>query len=137
VNGATQTVPISIALVAGALVALNSCSVPLLPAFLSYYLGVERAVAARRLQAARDGYRLAWRAGAPHERLLGSIAHSAVDLLTSPELRRVRECSGEGCGWLFLDGSKAHRRRWCSMAISGNRAKARRHWERGRAAAGR
>lgn len=37
-----QTVPLSVALVAGALVALNPCSVPLLPAFLSYYLGVER-----------------------------------------------------------------------------------------------
>jgi cytochrome c biogenesis protein CcdA len=35
VSGTTQTVPISVALVAGALVALNPCSVPLLPAFLS------------------------------------------------------------------------------------------------------
>jgi len=35
-------VPLSVALIAGALVALNPCSVPLLPAFLSYYLGVER-----------------------------------------------------------------------------------------------
>ncbi len=34
--------PLSVALIAGALVALNPCSVPLLPAFLSYYLGVER-----------------------------------------------------------------------------------------------
>jgi cytochrome c biogenesis protein CcdA len=35
-------VPLSVALVAGALVALNPCSVPLLPAFFSYYLGAER-----------------------------------------------------------------------------------------------
>src|SRR5207248_11734920 len=42
VTGSTQTVPISVALVAGALVALNPCSLPLLPPFLSYYLGVER-----------------------------------------------------------------------------------------------
>ena len=39
-SGSTETVPISVALVAGALVALNPCSVSLLPAFLSYYLGV-------------------------------------------------------------------------------------------------
>jgi cytochrome c biogenesis protein CcdA len=42
VSSSAQTVPLSVALVAGALVALNPCSVPLLPAFLSYYLGVER-----------------------------------------------------------------------------------------------
>jgi cytochrome c biogenesis protein CcdA len=35
VSGTTQTVSISVALVSGALVALNPCSVPLLPAFLS------------------------------------------------------------------------------------------------------
>jgi cytochrome c-type biogenesis protein len=51
VSGSTQTVPISVALVAGALVALNPCSVPLLPAFLSYYLGVSR----DRLPRARSG----------------------------------------------------------------------------------
>jgi len=39
VSSSAQTVPLSVALVAGALVALNPCSVPLLPAFLSYYLG--------------------------------------------------------------------------------------------------
>jgi len=51
VSGSTQTVPISVALVAGALVALNPCSVPLLPAFLSYYLGVQT----DRLPRARSG----------------------------------------------------------------------------------
>ncbi len=47
----TQTVPLSVALVAGALVALNPCSMPLLPAFLSYYLGVD----SERLPRARTG----------------------------------------------------------------------------------
>src|SRR5262249_8698970 len=51
VSGSTQTVPISVAMVAGALVALNPCSVPLLPAFLSYYLGVS----GDRLPRARSG----------------------------------------------------------------------------------
>ncbi len=37
-SGSTQTLPLSVALVAGALVALNPCSLPLLPPFLSYYL---------------------------------------------------------------------------------------------------
>ena len=43
--------PLSVALVAGALVALNPCSVPLLPAFLSYYLGAEHG----RFPRARSG----------------------------------------------------------------------------------
>jgi len=37
-SNSAQTVPLSVALVAGALVALNPCSLPLLPPFLSYYL---------------------------------------------------------------------------------------------------
>jgi cytochrome c-type biogenesis protein len=51
VTDSAPTVPLSVALVAGALVALNPCSVPLLPAFLSYYLGVDR----DRLPPARTG----------------------------------------------------------------------------------
>jgi cytochrome c biogenesis protein CcdA len=53
VSGTTQSMPISVALVAGALVALNPCSFPLLPAFLSYYLCVD----AERLPRARSGLR--------------------------------------------------------------------------------
>jgi predicted RNA-binding Zn ribbon-like protein len=79
----------------------------------------------------RNGeYALAWNASTVADRLLGEIARSAADLLTSARLDSVRECAGEGCGWLFLDTSKAHRRRWCSMDICGNRAKARRHRQR-------
>ncbi len=33
-------------------------------------------------------------------------------------------CASDACGWVFLDPS--HRRRWCTMAVCGNRAKARR-----------
>jgi predicted RNA-binding Zn ribbon-like protein len=93
--------------------------------------------ATRELVAIRDGYRLSWSSNSVHDRLLGAVAHSACDLLTSLALARVRECVGDGCGWLFLDTSKAHRRRWCSMAICGNRAKAQRHRQRGRVASNR
>ena len=40
-TGLTPTVPISIALVAGGLAVVNPCGFPLLPAFLSYYLGAQ------------------------------------------------------------------------------------------------
>jgi predicted RNA-binding Zn ribbon-like protein len=55
---------------------------------------------------------------------LDAAAWSAGELLTSPDLRRVRACAGTGCGWLFLDPTG--RRRWCVMAMCGNREKARR-----------
>ena len=53
---------------------------------------------------------------------------SAAELLMAPELARVREC--ESCSWLFLDTSRNHTRRWCSMEDCGNVAKARRHYAR-------
>jgi predicted RNA-binding Zn ribbon-like protein len=64
------------------------------------------------------------------ERMLWPVARSAADLLTSEELGRVGECQGDGCGWLFLDLSRNHSRRWCDMGDCGNRAKARRHYHR-------
>jgi predicted RNA-binding Zn ribbon-like protein len=66
--------------------------------------------------------------------MLSPVMRDALDLLTSEELRRVRECPGDGCGWLFLDASRNRSRRWCAMEDCGNRAKARRHYQRTRAA---
>ena len=61
--------------------------------------------------------------------LLWPLARSAADLLTSSELlARVGQCADDrGCGWLFLDWSKNHSRRWCDINDCGNRAKQRRH----------
>lgn len=64
---------------------------------------------------------------------LWPIARSAAELLTSPDLARVRECDGSHCTWLFLDCSRGRSRRWCSMQSCGNRAKARRHYQRRKA----
>ncbi len=58
---------------------------------------------------------------------LGPIARSAADLLTSPHLlEQVRLCEGDTCGWLFVDSTKNHSRRWCVMSDCGNVAKVRR-----------
>jgi predicted RNA-binding Zn ribbon-like protein len=67
------------------------------------------------------------------DRMLWSITRSAADLLTSKEVKRVSKCSSKDCGWLFLDMSRNRTRRWCDMKDCGNRAKARRHYERTRA----
>ena len=62
------------------------------------------------------------------DQVLHAVALAAEALLTSPLALTVAACPGVGCGWLFTD--PRHRRRWCTMAVCGNRAKARRHAER-------
>ena len=58
-------------------------------------------------------------------------ALSAVDLMTSDYYQRVGQCADEdGCGWLFVDTSKNHSRRWCDINDCGNRARQRRYQKR-------
>ncbi len=45
---------------------------------------------------------------------------------------RLRPCANGECQLFLLDRSRANRARWCSMAVCGNREKARRHYERTR-----
>lgn len=59
---------------------------------------------------------------------LDPIIKSAADLLVSSELKRVKQCADDACGWLFMDKSCNNSRRWCSMKDCGNRAKAHRHY---------
>lgn len=62
--------------------------------------------------------------------MLWPIVQSAVDLLLSEDLSRVKLCEGEPCGVLFCDVSRNKSRRWCSMEDCGNRAKAQRHYNK-------
>jgi predicted RNA-binding Zn ribbon-like protein len=63
--------------------------------------------------------------------MLWPVAISAAELLGSADLRRVGQCADDrGCGWLFFDTSRNRSRRWCDMKDCGNRAKARRHYQR-------
>jgi predicted RNA-binding Zn ribbon-like protein len=59
--------------------------------------------------------------------LLQPIAEAAADLVCQQDFRLIRSCKGSACTLVFLDRTKAHTRRWCSMAICGNRAKAAAH----------
>jgi predicted RNA-binding Zn ribbon-like protein len=69
---------------------------------------------------------LDWQAGG----LVATLALAAARLLEREDLSRLRECSDDDCGWLFLDRSKNGSRRWCSSADCGNRARAKRHYQR-------
>jgi predicted RNA-binding Zn ribbon-like protein len=65
------------------------------------------------------------------DQMLWWILHSTTDLLTSEDIKRVGVCADDrGCGWLFYDTSRNRTRQWCSMRGCGNRAKAKRHYER-------
>jgi len=59
------------------------------------------------------------------------VLRSTTNLLTSEDIQRVGVCADDrGCGWLFYDTSRNRTRQWCSMRGCGNRAKARRHYEK-------
>jgi predicted RNA-binding Zn ribbon-like protein len=73
-------------------------------------------------------------AGRTIDRPLWAIVRSAADLLVSDDRTQLRECSADDCHWLFLDTTRNRSRQWCSMTSCGNRAKARRHYARGRSA---
>ncbi len=90
------------------------------------------AVAHRRLTRVNGAYRWEWEPEGRDslDRVLWPIATAAVELLTSDELKRLRWCEAPDCQWLFLDHSRNRSRRWCDMTSCGNRAKARRHYER-------
>ena len=56
------------------------------------------------------------------------LALATGSLLAGAGREHVRVC--RRCSWMFLDPSPTKRRRWCSMATCGNRAKAERHYRR-------
>ena len=93
---------------------------------------VQRAGAAVE-RAGLVGRELAWD-GHELERPLWPLAVSALDLLRHGPLDRLKAC--EDCPWLFLDISRNHSRRWCSMEDCGTRVKMRRYRAR-QATAGR
>jgi predicted RNA-binding Zn ribbon-like protein len=76
---------------------------------------------------------LAWR---PQRRwdspqsLLVPLARSLADLVCTEDFTHVKACEGPACTLLFVDRTRGHVRRWCSMAICGNRAKQSAHRQR-------
>jgi predicted RNA-binding Zn ribbon-like protein len=66
------------------------------------------------------------------DELLHPVAEEVADLICSVDFRLIRACEGAICSLLFLDRTKGHGRRWCSMAACGNRAKAAAHRARNR-----
>jgi len=73
-----------------------------------------------------------WTLRVPPDLKLAVRAVLAWDALVRQSPGRLRPCSNDQCRLFLIDHSTANRARWCSMAVCGNRMKARRHYQRTR-----
>ena len=55
--------------------------------------------------------------------LLAALARSGAEIIAEGARARLRHCANPNCGLFFYDNSRTRRRRWCSMAVCGNRSK--------------
>jgi len=78
-----------------------------------------------------DG-QVTWSLSVDPDRELAIRAVLAWDALARQSPGRLRPCANDECRLFLIDHSKANAARWCSMAVCGNRMKARRHYQRAR-----
>ncbi|WP_440090166.1 CGNR zinc finger domain-containing protein [Pseudomonas fragariae (ex Marin et al. 2024)] len=57
------------------------------------------------------------------DRVVAEIAFAAAQLLAEGDSSLLRKCESHECSLMFYDRTKSHKRRWCSMALCGNRHK--------------
>ena len=81
----------------------------------------------------RDGA-VRWELRGPAEERLAARALLAWVAIGERSPGRLRPCANPECRRFLLDRSNANTARWCSMALCGNRFKARRHYQRTRVA---
>ncbi|HUN31022.1 MAG TPA: CGNR zinc finger domain-containing protein [Trebonia sp.] len=93
-----------------------------------------RWVDAVRYEPAFDGDGLTWTLSLPDGRSAAARAVLAWDVLRATSPGRLRPCANPDCRLFLIDHSKSNSARWCSMAVCGNRMKARRHYQRARQA---
>lgn len=79
---------------------------------------------------------VSWELNAPAERRLAVEALLAWSTVQASMPGRLRPCANPECRLFLIDRSKSNKARWCSMAVCGNRMKARRYHQRHRSGAG-
>lgn len=62
--------------------------------------------------------------------LLLPVGEALAQFVCTEDFSNVKACEGSVCTLLFADHTRGHRRRWCSMAMCGNRAKQAAHRHR-------
>jgi predicted RNA-binding Zn ribbon-like protein len=73
---------------------------------------------------------VSWTLNARPGQVLSARVVLAWDSLRASSPGRLRPCANPECALFLIDRSKANTARWCSMAVCGNRMKARRHYQR-------
>lgn len=68
------------------------------------------------------------------EAMLLPVGEALGRFVCTEDFSNVKACEGPSCTLLFADHTRGHRRRWCSMALCGNRAKQAAHRNRVRQA---
>jgi len=96
--------------------------------FINQKLGL--AMSHLRITRGAEKYEWTWEPPEMLDAPLWPVVHDAGEVLASRSLERLRECASDACGWFFLDLTKNHSRRWCTMSGCGNRAKGRRFRDR-------
>lgn len=101
------------------------------PALRAVNDALARSPGALRLVSRKQGYRVAFDAPPRRaEELLGPLAKSVAEFVAGADLRRVKKCGNPDCVLYFYDTTKNQHRRWCRMAVCGNRMKAAAHYRR-------
>lgn len=80
----------------------------------------------------KAGPRLYLLAEGPAEQLQLDLVQATTGALTQLDPTRIRRCANPECVLIFHDTSKSGQRRWCDMAVCGNRAKTAAHYRRRR-----
>ena len=94
---------------------------------------LERDNAFGQIAISASGGALAWqwaRRWRSPESLLLPIAEALAKFVCEEDLSKVKACEGQRCTLMFADHTRGHRRRWCSTAACGNRAKVAAHRQR-------
>ena len=108
---------------------------PPAPAMAAFNKTLAEAMARASILPTATGFTWGWAGLSSRlDGVLWPVVRSAAELLTGPQIGRLKECPGRHCGWLFLDRTRNGRRRWCEMEVCGSRAKMRRYRERRQAA---
>jgi predicted RNA-binding Zn ribbon-like protein len=77
-----------------------------------------------------------WKWNEPSGRVAAAAAVLTWSALQKSSPGRLRPCANPECPLFLIDHSKPNSARWCSMAVCGNRMKARRHYDRMRQSSG-
>ncbi len=93
---------------------------------------IDRQLAGITLRPSLDSGALQWHLDVPADERLGARALLAWAATNDRAPGRLRPCANPECCRYLLDRSNANRAQWCSMALCGNRFKARRHYQRTR-----